>query len=262
MLSLISFSYNRSCQCDLTLSTLKRQFKDFDESKISIIYKYSSQEMMNGYLRLMKMYPGINWVLEADFRSDFLGLLNKVETPLVSFFVDDDIFIDKFSLEDIEFKQFIDDTSIATLSLRLDSTKNYCYPCDEHYSLPPTNKYLWKGVGGDGGYLWSLACCNIFRLNDVKSHWNNSSFNNPNSLEQSLCNYSFPGKDYMLRYDRAKAFCCTNTRIQNYNQNRFANTHDHSILNSEFLSGKRLDSTIYDNFRSNAAHGPCEYLWK
>jgi hypothetical protein len=261
MLNILSWGKNRACQLDLSLSTLKKHFLNYKEQDITVIYKASNEEYDKGYELVKQYHPDIKWIKETNFKTDTLEVFNNTSKEYVSFFVDDDVFLNNFSTADKEFQQFREDTLIATLSLRLSRNISHCYPLNCPQNYPGQNRYFWRNQQSDFSYPWTVACCSIFRKSDIQNHINNIDFNGPNSLESQFCNFMFPGQDFMLCYDTSKAYCAANNKVQNYNENRHENTHSLEDLNKQFLLGRRLNPNIYANRVIPSCHGPIEYIW-
>jgi len=164
--------------------------------------------------------------------------------------------------------------------LRLAPYINYCYPLSAHQYQPPLsasttpslsgssltaytkNRWNWKCEGqSDWRYPWSTACLNIFRKKDIEVHINSINFKGPNSLESRFCDFTFPGQDFMICYESARAYCCANNLTQTESPNRQENTYSLEELNKQFLLGKRLNPNIYENRIIPSCHGGLEYIW-
>lgn len=264
MINIISWSKNRACQLDLTLSTFKKYFKEWSQQPVSIIYTHTLNEYKCGYDIVKKLHPEFNWILESNFRQDTINCFNKNNEPYVSFFVDDDIFIDYFSLEDSEMKEFFSNKNIACLSPRLAPYVNFCYTRNYAVSGPQTldnGKWQWKGLEGDWGYPYSIACFHIFRKEDL-NFINTAFFKAPNSFEGTFLSGYPKDKELMICYKHAKCICSTNNKVQTENDNRNSNTHSLEKLNFEFIKGNRLCPDANHQYKLNMCHGPMKYIWR
>jgi hypothetical protein len=210
---------------------------------------------------------------ETNFRQNTIDTFNKhlSTREFVSFIVDDDVFIDYFSLDSDEFKSFRYDPNIMCLSPRLAPYVTYCYPASID-SLPPrylpefSPKYVWRwqdpNLRGDHCYPWSVACHHIFRAQDVYDAINNIPFKAPNSFEGNCLLGHIKEKPLMICYATAKCICSTNNKIQTENMNRNENSHPVEFLNANFLAGKRLCPDVNHQRILNACHGPLDYKWR
>src|SRR5580658_5475773 len=121
MIDVIIFSKDRAAQCDLMLSGLKYYFREWSQQKYTILFTYSNDLHKLAYDRVKSLHPEpcFTWIKETNFYNDTKSIFNSGKNPLVSFLVDDDVFIDSFSLDSYEFKTFMDNSQIACLSPRI-----------------------------------------------------------------------------------------------------------------------------------------------
>lgn len=262
-INVICWSKNRACQLDLTLSTFKKYFKEWKDQTVNIIYTYTDDSYKKGYDRVKELHPEFNWIKEKDFKNNTLVTLASF-SPYTAFMVDDDVFIDHFSLEDPEMKEFFNNEDITCISPRLAPYINFCFPQNAPQPPPIFNeKRMWKWKEGihDWGYPMSVACFHIFRTKDLV-FLNTMHFKAPNSLEGGMCGAYPQNRNYMICYDHAKCFCSALNRIQCENQNRHLNSHSIEDLNSGFINGERLCPDVNDKYTFNMAHGPITLQWR
>jgi len=270
MINTISWSKDRACQLDLTLTTYKKYFSEWKEQPFSIIYTASTARYNAGYDIVKKRHPEFNWVKETNFRTDTISCFNKFKQPYTTFVVDDDVFIDFFSLKSDEFRTFQADQSIICISPRLAPYVTYCYPASLD-SPPPTfdpnyNQKVWNWkqghLRGDWCYPWSVACHHIFRTEDIEHAVNNVPFKFANSFEGNcLMGHINERRPNMLCFQTAKCVCAENNKVQTENQNRNENSHSLEYLNETFLSGKRLCPDANHQKIFNACHAPISVVW-
>lgn len=267
MLTLISWSKDRACQLDLTLSSLKKYFKDWRNVEICVIYTFSNEEYKKGYDIVRSYHPEITWIQERDFRIDTLKAIHNSKYDTISFFVDDDVFVDEFSLNDKEFINFFSDPTITCLSLRMAPYINFCYTQNQPQPQPhfitdtPVTTWNWKNSIHDWGYPFSVAALHIFRkvqLIPLFNLW----FRAPNSFEGALCSLTFNDTTLMTCYKHAKCITSTNNRVQTENSNKHDNLNSLEDLNINFINGKRLSTDVNNNYKLNMAHGPLQYSWR
>lgn len=212
------FSKNRACQLDLLLRSLS--------IPCVVLYTFDP-EFEAGYKKLRKIHPKVKFIKQKDFKTDLLKIIEKSENVL--FLTDDDVMIDSFSWRSRNFKEFKNDSSVATLSL----------------SLNPNvagRKWKWSDYRGNyrlrmWGYPMSVDSC-VFRTNDIIETIKNNEMKNPNFLETAL-NLNIPERHFMM--------CCDSIKIINNSVNQVQTdfpAHTLGIktqeLEKQFLSGKRL----------------------
>lgn len=238
MINIIGFSKNRAAQLDLFI----RSFEHYSKEKydIKIIYTYSNDEFKKGYDRLINYYVDIDFIKEQDFKNDVLKNidLNKKYT---SFFVDDIIFKNDFSINDNEFKMFENDKSILCLSLRLHPRLTYCYAAN--VPMIPINNtvFEWRNKTGDFNYPMSIDM-NIYRTDDILPLLKLLNYTNPNSLEMYLSMNPI-NKPKMICYDNSIIINNPCNKVQTNNPNKHGNI-DAEFLNEKFLNGERIVNTF------------------
>lgn len=263
MLNIICWSKDRAAQLDLSLSTYKKYFKEWKDQNLSIIYTYSDSFYKQGYDKVIKLHPEFNWIKETNFKQDTLNCFNNSDRKYTSFFVDDDVFIDSFSLDDPEFKEFSESEDIACLSCRIAPYVDYCYTQNKPQPQPQfvsKNKWDWRNAVHDWGYPMSVASIHIFRKEDLM-FLNKIHFTFANTLEGAMDGNRPYNRPYMKCYDHSKCICTTNNRVQMENANRNENCDPLNTLNVMFIMGKRLNPDINHNTTINMCHGPLKYQW-
>ena len=257
----IIFSKNRALQLDACIRTLLENCKDvLQTSDVNVLYMAEKMHK-ESYQTLYKGYTDINFVEEVDFKQDLLRLLqDKIG---VLFVVDDTIFTDEFSLQDILSDLFDNGNSIG-FTLRLGGNTNFCYPfnCGQNVPLlsPGGNntggcKYHWYNEPLDFGYPLEVSS-SVYRVNDLLPFLKTGSFNNPNSLEAIMLNNVrkfVVSKPYLYCFEKSVAFANPLNRVQTYNNNRAENIDAEYLLN-QFEEGSRIDVNPFKHFKSNAAH--------
>ena len=115
MISNIVFTKNRPLQLDAYLESLYRHLPA-ELVQTYIIYKVELFE--KEYEQLFHKYSNCMVVRENDFRSDFLKILNQVNTKFILFGIDDVVYFDSVDFEVIDetFNRFSED--IFGFSLR------------------------------------------------------------------------------------------------------------------------------------------------
>ena len=262
-INVICFSKNRACQLDLTLSTFKKYFKEWKDQTVNIIYTYTDDFYKQGYDKVKEFHPEFNWIKERDFKNDTLVTIASF-LPYTAFLVDDDVFIDNFSINDPEIQEFFNNEDISCVSPRMAPYINFCYTQNKPQPPPIFNEkrmWKWKEAVHDWNYPTSIASFHIFRTKDLV-FLNTMPFKGPNSLEGNMCGMYPQNRNYMICYNHAKCFCAATNKIQCENNNRHENSNSLEDLNTGFINGERLSPDINDKYTFNMAHGPIKYEWR
>jgi hypothetical protein len=250
----ILFSRDRACQLELLLRSTKEYFKEYKSTKISVLYTYSNCFFKQGYNKVIDEYPEINFVKENNFKSDLVKLIDD-ENKYTIFFVDDQVFKEPFSMNEIPL--LTDD--IACISLRLHPRLNYCYTMN--IQMTPTNstKWLWKNFNGDNNYVMSLDS-HIFLTTDIKPYLVNLQYKNPNSLEGILACYPI-NKPYMICFEKSKTINNPCNKVQTNNPNKHGNVSA-EYINQEFLNGKVIDLEPFRGLENESCHKEMPIIFK
>ncbi|MCK9445479.1 hypothetical protein M0Q50_01130 [bacterium] len=248
MINIIGFSKDRAAQLDLFI----RSFEYYSKEKydIKIIYTYSNDEFKKGYDKLINYYIDIDFIKEQDFKNDVLKNID-LKKKYTSFFVDDIIFKNKFSINDNEFKIFENDKSILCLSLRLHPRLNYCYAANS--PMKPSNKTLfeWEYESGDNNYPMSVDM-NIFRTEEIYPLLYSLNYNNPNSLEMYLSMNPI-NKPKMICYDKSIIINNPCNKVQTNNPNKHGDI-DAKYINDRYLDGYIIDLEEYKGIDNESCH--------
>ena len=257
MINVIMYSFDRACQLDLALRSIKDQFVEWDQQSWTIIIKASNPEYKKAYQRVRELHPDqvFKFVEETNFRTDTINAFNS-NRPYTTWMMDDDAFIRSFSIEDHQFKRFASDPSITSLSCRLAPYMDKCYTQHNRpVKVPPIapdftwdwrkahSNDLYHGYPSDWGYPMSIAGFQIFRTNQISHIINNASYRAPNSFENALVVHGAPG-DKMLCYPEARNLNIPINKVQLECANTAGSNPElqQGALNASFLSGKRLST--------------------
>jgi len=99
IISNIVFTKNRPLQLDAYLGSLYRYFPSHI---IQTYVLYKVEFFQAQYEQLFGKYPGCVVVTEKDFHSDFLNILNRIDTPYILFGIDDVVYFDSVDFEVID----------------------------------------------------------------------------------------------------------------------------------------------------------------
>ena len=132
---------------------------------------------------LRRAHPGFEWVEEASFRDDLLGVLGS--EPFLVFHTDDDVFfgeVPEFELGDDE----------VCFSLRLGLNITYSYTLDTDEQLEQSDvrgdrmSWAWRQQKL-GAFSYPLALNgHVFRTAEARDWLTRVDYTNPNELESAL----------------------------------------------------------------------------
>ena len=260
LMQTVIFSKDRPAQLELLL----RSYKEMAAYEIPEIICLSRGIYDNAYRIVQNIYTA-HWTAQGDDYSvkDALMRVIRVDIPYIMFLVDDDVFIRQWSYDDKEFRHFISDISIATLSLRLGPGLSYCYAYNTPMVQPEFNngRFRWQNAPGDFGWLMSLDG-NIYRTADIYNIIREVEFKTPNELEglMMIRKDSFP--PYVMTYSEPRLINIPDNRVQNIANNRCMNLHTTDWLCYEFVSGKRISMENLRNYKAPSCHCELEYRWE
>lgn len=256
-------------QLDLLLRSFKLHFKEWNQTKNTVIYLATSDEFEKGYEIVKQEHPEFKFVKQVLFRTDLLENLDSSQ-QFTMFLVDDIVFKSNFSAADAAFGMLKNNNQMISLSLRLHSGVNYCYATNKSTTSPQfvrnvKNAYRvwkWPGTEGDWGYGLSLDG-DVFNTSFIAPLLLSINFYNPNQLEallndQQIIKGFWP--IYKACYDGpSKLINNPANRVQNEFQNRFEASYDYNDLNKAFLEGKRISLDGINEIDNGAVHYPLEY---
>jgi len=249
-MNIILFSKDRAAQLELFIRSMKEYFNEYNSHKISVLYTYSTDFFKKGYDKLILKYPELNWFKEKNFKSNLVSLLD-INKKYTVFFVDDIIWKNKFSIQDIEFKNFENNQNILTLSLRLHPNLTYCYAASVNMKPLSTNVWNWRGLPGDFGYPMSVDG-HLYRTNEIIGLVKGLQYKNPNQFEAILAAYPI-NKPLISCYNKSIIFNNPCNKVQTNNPNKHGNISA-EYLNQEFLNGNIIDLEPYRGLDNESCH--------
>jgi len=179
MISNIVFTKNRPLQLHAYLESFYRYFPS-GLIQTYIIYK---EELFGGqYETLFRQFADCIVIKEEDFHSDFLKLLDRINTKFILFGVDDVVYFDSVDFEIIDkaFSMFPEDIFGFSLRFSKKIIRDSNDPVSETV-VAGQNIYSinWKrGRTPNTRYPFEL-CATIYPTNLVKKVVNNTQNNNP-----------------------------------------------------------------------------------
>jgi len=251
MIDIIIFSKDRACQLDALLRSIDIKFKIAHNTKV--IYTYSNEKFRAGYDILQSDKNQIEYYPEVSFKKDFLSLLQQCNNKLVSFMVDDILMTEDFD-EEFVVNEFLNDTTVLCLSLRLGKNLNYCYALSKPMTLPTivNRRWNWRSCGMDWGWAMSIDG-NIFRKSDFIPYIQTISFSYPCDLEGYMMQKPM-GNQYMMCFDKSKLINIPINRVVKH-QNRIMNSPlTADKLNDLYLNGHRININSVFGINNNSCH--------
>lgn len=263
----VIFSKDRAMQLDCCLNSFFKHCQDPENTKLKVLYTTSSAFHEKQYNILKDSYPMVRFISEKDFRNDLISAIDTFEYIL--FIVDDNIFVQAFSLSDIV-ETLHDNKNVLGFSLRLGKNTDYCYMLNKNQAFPEFHpqgksilKFNWVKSELDFGYPLEVSS-SVYRVSDILPILTQNGFKNPNTLEVLIDNNksAFAGtKDELLCYERSVAFCNPVNMVQTAWTNRAGASQDYSPekLAEMFDKGYRIDTGIYDGFVPRSCHQEVKY---
>jgi hypothetical protein len=285
-IQIVVFSKDRPLQLQATLESFLLQCEEAASTRVSIIYKASTDSFERAYARLRQQIKGsldIEWVKEGNFRRDLLRqLIGTEEFPhivrlfrwgqsvrkqssfsYIAFLVDDCIFVHPFSLDSIV-RALAENPRSIGFSLRLGKNTDYCYASNCRQQVPGFSKiggamrFSWVKESYDFNYPLEISS-SVYRSEDIAPLLAKPRYSKPNQLEQSLSlsTRQFADSKYeLLCFGRSAAFCAPVNKVQSVFENRAGSLRKNPSeeLNSLFLRGYRINVASLSGFTPNSAH--------
>lgn len=254
-INIIVFSKDRALQLELFLRSFNTFVKNPLDYKVSVLYTYSTPSFKLGYDWLIReKSANVNFVKEENFKKDTIYLIDPSKLYTV-FFVDDIVFKEPFEFYDDKMNMFINNQSIACLSLRLHPYLVYCYAESRNMKQPTfdrNNIFNWTKETGDYGYPMSQDG-HIFRTHQIQQMHEYLEYHAPNTLEGKLHLQRKKMPPLMICYDKSKIINNPINRVQFASINRCGNISAES-LNDKFLDGYLIDLKPFIGFDNVAVH--------
>lgn len=282
-LNVIIWSKDRPIQLNLCLESLVANFAEAKESTINVVYRATSEKITKAYDKLRNTwankeregFPKVNFLYDTNFY--LMTSMAFGYHPQTMFVVDDQVFLRKFSTKDDVFKLHRSSSEkYFSVSLRLDPTKDYCYPVDQKQPIPDfvikndtVLAWIWGKAKFDWGYVASLDG-NIYHTNPIRTLFMKFpplQVQNPNNLEMLLNTVSQQGAvqypPQLLAYPEAKTVSVPANKVQTVYENRYDTKHTVEDLLEKWIEGYKidLDDATDKLINSNSPHTPIEYTF-
>jgi hypothetical protein len=271
MLNII-FSKDRACQLELLLRSIKDHHKDYQEDIFVCLCKASDSSYLEGYKKILSYHSDKQFILvnESNFRNDLLNILKSFQSEYLTFFTDDDVFINDFTYNSTPFKMFEKYTNIICLSLRLSPFINYCYTQKRNAPQPPFQEHNnariwnWKELKIDTDWNYPMSVDgHIFRTNEIINKILNGNYKAPNSFEGYLSGVPNDAPE-MVCFDKSIIVNVPANRVNTEAANHSGEKYYFSSLelNNKFLQGFRIKTDNIYGIIPNAPHFELGYQFQ
>ncbi|MBE1426050.1 glycosyltransferase involved in cell wall biosynthesis [Desulfomicrobium macestii] len=262
LISAIIFSKDRALQLELCLRTLLNNCIDFNIAKIHVIYTYSNDTNAKHYELLKQEYKKIHFCKETNFHIDLINCIG--DAKFILFIVDDNIFINKFSITTTTDILKNNHNAIG-FSLRLGKNIKYHYPSNSDQVQPKFTKkeeniYFANWTLNTKYFGYPLEVSSSIYKSDLilPIILSDKTIKNPNSLESQLHFFrnNFLNYPLLFFYGQSVAFC----NPLNIVQTEYLNRHSGGLQNSAkyfancFEKGERLFPNGLNDFIPDSCH--------
>ena len=179
MISNIVFTKNRPLQLEAYLESL---YRHFPQQIIQTYVIYKVELFDEQYELVFRKFPSCRVIREGDFHSDFLRVVNQVDTKYIMFGIDDVVFFDSvdFAVIDETFRQQAEDIFGFTLRFSLESLRD---SDDAIIEIAAAGQKVYgldwiNGQTPHTRYPWEL-CCTVYSTDLVRKVISGTMNNNP-----------------------------------------------------------------------------------
>lgn len=260
-INLVVFSYNRPLQLYAFLESFEHNVHGC--SRISVIYKTSSQDFDHGYGLVKQQFPSVEYYHQAvSTRADFKPLTLKAigfdKEEFIVFAVDDIIVTQTINFDEIT--QLLENVVCNGFYLRLGAHITECYSERRVTGTPPFKeilpgilKWYFKQGSGDWGYPHTVDMTVYPKIN-IQHTLTKLPFSTPNTLEGNWAGHP-PMHRSGLCYEHACIVNCPlNIVQQDFPHNRNSNEYTPQELLELFLAGYKLDIQPLQHILNKAPH--------
>ena len=263
---IIIFTRDRPLQCDLLLKSMSLHLakNEYDKDDTLVLYSSSSEQYYDGYRACIRENKDFKFFNEIGFYKNLKDAISLLEKDYILFLTDDSIFVNKFSIKEIE-DRMSHNHRLLSFSLRLGLNTKYCYSLSVSQGIPPYNivddKFMvwdWKHALYDWSYPMEVSS-SIMRTKHIKEIVDKHSFVNPNWLEWFMAQYAinfYKNFPQSMSYLKSVAFSSPINKVDPHNKNRASNNKEYSTENllQKYLDGLRIDPENFSSTIPSAAH--------
>jgi hypothetical protein len=243
VIDLIVWSRDRACQLDLLLRSIK---ENADLFKVSVLY-LSSDSHKESYEKLISEHTDINFVLEKNFRTDTISLVESCNSH-VCFSTDDMVFYRKSPYNIKMFESFLPSyNSVFSFRLGLNTTKQDIHkdtyqPALSNYSIINDNIIGWQTRYyhplSNYGYPIALDT-HIFPISSFLPIMKNCNWINSNTLEGSM-QLSAYRYEFMFSFKESLSVNVPVNNMSNFTISGQKYNYSTEYLRDMYMSGKKI----------------------
>lgn len=253
---IILFTYNRACQADLALRSIRDNFENV--GKVIVFYKHTDN-FLTGYGKLWgRVKSGIyGFPIETgyqyEFGKNFKELYNTLTADYYTGFCDDDVFIRKTNCDQVleKFKE----PDVSAVSLKIHAKQTFSYPgvdtpLPTFIETEPYLKWNWRQYHRpdvDWGYPTNVNAM-IFPKPYFSDLIMPNAFKCPNSMEGSLNTVRSKFKDCLVSFRETRVLNIAANLVQTNNATpTIQREQTIEELNRRFLDGEIISTeNIYN----------------
>jgi len=256
-------SKDRPAQLDLLLRSMEKHFCTAPYTgKPTIIFKATSGIFYDGYTLVGERNPGCKWIGERFNQNTYKDILIGAIDPtkeLTVLFVDDNIFINKFDINNSNFQKFMTDPNGICFSLRLNPKITYSYTCNN--SFPPMEKtsWIWVDQPFEYGYPMSFDG-HIYRTEELLDAVSQIDFDGPPMFESELAKRPIP-KSVLWCDEISYITNVANNRVQKTFPNRHGEDNVIDLCN-RYLMGERIRLEPFEGMSPTSCHIETPFQWE
>lgn len=228
-------------------------------TNLTVLYRPTSDRFEQAYAALVSDYAHVNWVREATFRDDLVGLIG--EADMTVFHTDDDVYFRSPGPFEIR-----DDEVCFTLRLGLNTTYSYSFHVEQRLLgasvVGDRVAWDWRSQGkGDVSYPLAVNG-HVFRTHAVESWLMRASYTNPNELEAALQMFNHEVEPQIASFRHSAIVSIPANVVNETHANRQGNFAHVEDLNDRFLAGERIDVSMMDFSSVRACHQEVPFVFR
>ena len=277
----VMFSMDRALQLDAALGSYVKNVDN--PAPVHLLYRATTLAHRNAYDEVLEEYQFViaSAVMQDQretFKAQLLGIMDGIKSEKLFFLVDDDLFVEKFDLD--EFVQL--DTRAVIPSFRMGANLSECYtqqqsqPRPDFFCLHSSTELTaecgfpiteenrddllywdWR----QGRYDWAYPLSvdgHLFSTAEIRALAKHTEFHSPNTLEGNLQVYiSFFKHRKGVCYRKSRMVNIPCNKVQTDNSNLHGDLHQDELL-EKWQSGLRIDYDALHGYDNNGAHQEIE----
>lgn len=264
---LIVFSKDRPSQLNTLLRSIELNSNNLFNS-INVILTWSKPEFYEGYRKLFKLHPLVQWTIEKGFRYTTIEMI-KNSSEFICMMVDDDVFYRKSNLQSQLIIDLLNNIPNSVFSLRLGTNitvgDNFTNQpvIQPHFSeLQLGNEKIglfWKNENYHSPFHYPVSLdAHIFKKDWLLRRSQEIEFKTPNFYEGSLIKF---GNEFEHIVSPVES-CVTSipcNRVQAEFENKTIGEISAEGLNKKWLDGEEIDLTDLMKNSCNSTHSNWSY---